>query len=345
VSQTFVFRVRRTDGGGIQQEGLSPRYTAITLLGMAHLGADDRRAILGDVRGEDVFARLVASVTAGDNLGDVALALWASHEHGVADLGSLTTRLEQLQPAEREHPVVELAWTLSALADARIERLDALRDRVAARLMAVYGRTSNVFPHVAGAAQLRHVCCFADLIYPIQALAKYARATGNQVALDIASDAAVHLCSLQGEAGQWWWHYDYRTGDVIERYPVYAIHQDAMGPMGLLALRDAGGADCTPAIRRGLEWLAAAPELLGASLIDADADLIWRKVARREPRKAVRYLQATASRVHPGLRVPGVDVVFPATAIDYEDRPYHLGWLLYAWRGGELGAPRMGVVR
>jgi hypothetical protein len=118
-----------------------------------------------------------------------------------------------------------------------------------------------------------------------------------------------------------------------------------MGPMGLLALRDAGGADCTPAIRRGLEWLAAAPELLGASLIDADADLIWRKVARREPRKAVRYLQATASRVHPGLRVPGVDVVFPATAIDYEDRPYHLGWLLYAWRGGELGAPRMGVVR
>jgi hypothetical protein len=44
-----------------------------------------------------------------------------------------------------------------------------------------------------------------------------------------------------------------------------------------------------------------------------------------------RYLQAGASRLSPALRVPGLDLLFPPRAIDYEDRPYHLGWVLYAW--------------
>jgi hypothetical protein len=169
------------------------------------------------------------------------------------------------------------------------------------------------------------------LIYPIQALAKYAAASGNGHALEIASRCARKVCSLQGSAGQWWWHYDYRTGNVVEGYPVYAIHQDAMGPMGLFALFDAGGADCRPEIGRGLEWLVASPELNGGSLIDPGADLIWRKVARFEPRKAARYLQGAASRIHSALRVPALDTMFPTGAIDYEDRPYHLGWLFYAW--------------
>ena len=84
-------------------------------------------------------------------------------------------------------------------------------------------------------------------------------------------------------------------------------------------------------IRRSLHWLARSPELAGGSLIDDRAGLIWRKVARNEPAKLVRYAQAVASRLHVGLRVPGVDSVFPARAVDYEDRPYHLGWVLHAW--------------
>jgi hypothetical protein len=46
----------------------------------------------------------------------------------------------------------------------------------------------------------------------------------------------------------------------------------------------------------------------------------------------VRYLQSAVSRVHPSFRIPAIDALFPPGAIDYEDRPYHLGWLLYAWR-------------
>lgn len=66
-------------------------------------------------------------------------------------------------------------------------------------------------------------------------------------------------------------------------------------------------------------------------MIDESGGVIRRKVARREPRKFVRRAQAVAARIHPALRWPGTDTLFPAGAIDDECRPYHLGWLLYAW--------------
>jgi hypothetical protein len=80
-----------------------------------------------------------------------------------------------------------------------------------------------------------------------------------------------------------------------------------------------------------------APEI-GGSLIDRTAGVIWRKVARREPGKLTRGLQAAASRLHPAARLLGMDRLFPPTVIDWESRPYHLGWLLYAWpKGRTLG--------
>ena len=104
-----------------------------------------------------------------------------------------------------------------------------------------------------------------------------------------------------------------------------------MGPMALFALRKAGGPDHRAAVARGVQWLASAPELAGGSLVDRERSVIWRKVARREPGKLSRYLNAGASALHPALRAPGLDTLFPPQAIDYEDRPYHLGWMLYAW--------------
>jgi hypothetical protein len=345
--QKFVFRLRRTREG-IVQEGLSLRYTAIALLGLARRRQQAEKALAGQTL-DIVTGGTLREASISQNLGDVALSLWAADEVGVstASLEPVLKRLVDLGPAGRVHPVVELAWALSALSDVRAISSAALRDAVAARLMAAFNPTSKLFPHVVGTTGTArsHVSCFADIIYPIQALSKYASAVGNQQALDMASACAGHLCRQQGPAGQWWWHYDFRTGDVLERYPVYAIHQDAMGPMGLRALAEAGGLDCSTAITRGMRWLVSVPELNGGSLIDQDADLIWRKVARREPNKLVRYLQSGIARVHSSLRVPAVDALFPPGVIDHEDRPYHLGWLLYAWSTPHTVAGRRAEAR
>lgn len=327
----FAFRVRRHTTG-VVMEGLSHRYTAIVLLGLA--GEAERDRILERIAPEALCARLLADLGQMASLGDVALTAWAATALDHPGRRAAWDRLRELQPADAAHPTVELSWALAAACAEETAPARALRGALARRLVGAFDPRSAMFPHVIGEpgrAPRAHVACFADLVYPVHALARYFAVSGEREALDVASRCARAICRLQGTAGQWWWHYDRRTGRVVEHYPVYAVHQDAMAPMALLALQDASGERFDAAIARGLAWLASAPELGGGSLIDTATGFVWRKVARREPGKASRYLQAAASRLHPHLRVPGLDIAAPPRAVDHEDRPYHLGWLLHAW--------------
>jgi len=339
-SGQFLFRVRRTEAG-IVPEGRSDRYAAITLLGLAGEAPADARRALHEADPGLIWRGLAARTAQSPNLGDVALALWAGAVLGETAREGLLSRLIELRPADAPHPTVEVAWALAALTVDAEAPVGDLRDQLARRLVESQGPRSAAFPHVLGGGTgvRGHVCCFADLVYPIQALSFRAERLGDAAAAGAARRAAELIVKRQGPQGQWWWHYDLRTGEVVEGYPVYAVHQDAMAPMALLAAAKATGLDVTPAIELGLDWLDHSPELDGGSLIDTGAGLIWRKVARREPGKLSRSLQAAVSRAHPALRIPGLDLAFPPTAIDYEDRPYHLGWLLFAFPP-ESVAPR-----
>jgi hypothetical protein len=328
----FAFRLRRTIEG-TRLEGSSIRYTAIVAIGLANEPESTVREVLRGDHLTHVTSRLLRPGDIADttNLGDIALVYWAARsaedpraDAALAQLGKLLNQTEQ-------HETVGLAWALAALCDgAEAGQAAELRDEALRRLTQAYRDRSQLFAHQTGSNRIGlrgHVACFADLVYPIYALARYHVVTSDLESLRLAN----RLCSLLGTAGQWWWHYDVRTGRILERYPVYAVHQDAMAPMALFALTEAGGRDHSEAIAKGLAWLESAPELDGGSLIDESAGVIWRKVARREPRKFVRRAQAVAARIHPTLRWPGMNVLFPAEVIDDECRPYHLGWLLYAW--------------
>jgi hypothetical protein len=328
----FVFRVRKS-AEGVVREGLSDRYTAMTALGLAGEQPDTVRHILAGDTIRALIERLIDRVDTMQNIGDVSLIAWAGHVAGCAT-DRAWERVLALDPVGRPYPTVDVAWTLSAAAADHSAKIGTLGERLALRLQSVFTK-EGLFPHQVGddgaSSQRSHVSCFADLVYPTLALAQFGSATGDAASVRSAARCAETMCRLQGPAGQWWWHFDYRTGRVLEGYPVYAVHQDAMAPMALLAAAAAARTNYDHAIARGLDWLWSAPEIDGRSLVDGDADLIWRKVARREPAKLSRYVQAAVSRVSPRLRAPGLDPIFPPTAIDYEDRPYHLGWLLYAW--------------
>ena len=330
----FAFRLRRTDGGN-RREGVSRRYTAVALIGLAgELPSVAGRVLAGhDV--SEVCGRLLEDLDVMDELGEVALSLWASRILGHPDAPGALERLAAMQPASRPHPTAELAWSLTALSVQGDGLTDIrLADRIAERLMASFEWRSGLFPHWPRGAQKSwarsHVTCFADLVYPIQALSHYHLATGSAGAKDAACCCARQVCRLQGAEGQWWWHYDVRTGRIVEAYPVYSVHQDSMAPMALLALQNACGQDHSEAIDRSLAWLDYSSEIAG-SLIDTQADLIWRKVARKEPRKLSRRLQAAASRLHPAFRAPLIQRLFPPVSLDFESRPYHMGWILHAW--------------
>ncbi|WP_407443752.1 hypothetical protein [Rhodococcus sp. (in: high G+C Gram-positive bacteria)] len=340
--------VRTPSGTALHPEGHSPRYTAIAALGIGRLPTDIQRHILRGGTADDLVTSVLATAHDHHDTGVLALALWAAGEvRGSADpqvLEELRRRCTSGEPML----TVDCAWALTAAVSVR-DRADTddLIVLLAERLLAAQG-PGGLFPHSLSSGprhRIRdmkqigrhHVGSFADQVYPLQALARTAAAVGDTDALEAANATASRICAVQGSAGQWWWHYDSRTRSaarsVVERYPVYSVHQHAMAPMALFDLRECGGDDHISAVESGVDWLFTHPES-SADLVCDDRNVVWRKVGRREPRKAVRSLSAVTTAARPGLVLPGLDRAFPPGPVDNECRPYELGWLLYAWHPG-----------
>jgi hypothetical protein len=325
--------------------GTSARYTAIVALGARHLPEKDQLDALSGQTSAELTELMVERLPTLTDLGAVALVCWAAAEHRHPGLTAALARLKELDVIGVAQPVVATAWVLSALAAARGQAdVEAHVERTRAKLLDARAPNSPLFPHATapdGTAWYRsHVACFADQVYPIQALARLHASDDDPAALAVAEECAARICELQGPAGQWWWHYDARDGGFIEGYPVYSVHQHAMAPMALLDLAEAGGSDRTEAVRRGLGWMTAPPELArtNVSLIQDDLAVTWRKVYRGDPHKAVRLIKGLTSRVSPGSRLAVLDRVLPPGAVDRECRPYEFGWMLDAWLGHVRGA-------
>jgi hypothetical protein len=321
-----------------QLSGTSLRYAAIVALGVAWLPAGSQPALLGGHRLHDFVALLVERQAVSRNLGDIALIAWSAAQIGHPLLPEAIRRLREFDRGTAPEYVVEAAWVVSALATARGQAdVEEHLAQARQRLLDSVRPGSPVFPHATGPGLVKsyrdHVACFADQVYPVQALARLHASGDDPVALAAARTTAEQICRLQGPDGQWWWHYDARTGSVIEGYPVYAVHQHAMGPMALLDLAEAGGGDYDEPIRRGLRWLLGPAELGGAGepmLLDGEG-LTVRKVFRGDPHKVVRGLHTLTTRARPGLRLPVVNRIYRPASLDRECRPYEFGWLYFAW--------------
>ncbi|NQU76914.1 MAG: hypothetical protein HQ546_11440, partial [Planctomycetes bacterium] len=110
----FAFRIRRTPAGD-RLEGVSRRYTAIVLIALA--GEDDSIAeqIFCGQTVDDVYRRLLDGLDDTDDIGEVALALWACRIIGHPRAGEALARLRAMDSVGRPYPTVEIAWCLTAL--------------------------------------------------------------------------------------------------------------------------------------------------------------------------------------------------------------------------------------
>ncbi len=325
----FVYTRRRVDGA-MQNEELSLRYGAIVALGAQHLPEHRQRPLFGGQTAGEWTADRIGEIDDTTNIGDIGLLAWAGAEIGI----DTSIALNRVKAWNDHCYTVEAAWMLSALVASRqVTDVEPAVGRARDRLMTLASE-SGIFPYYTtpsfGPRMRSHVGCFADQVYPIQALAGYAKAYGDTEALGAADRCGQRICELQGEHGQWWWHYDSRSGDVVEGYPVYTVHQTSMAPMCLLDLEEAGGTAQHEAIRRGMSWLTDAFEVQ-RDMIDDEHAVIWRKVARTDRGKLVRKLRAAATSVRPGQRLKMLDALYRPTWVDEESRPYALGWILYAW--------------
>ncbi|MFF5084510.1 hypothetical protein ACFY36_46345 [Actinoplanes sp. NPDC000266] len=354
----FAFtRVFTAENGSVSAHlsGTSLRYAAIVALGVAWLPADQVPALLGGHDLEKFVALLVDRQATSTNLGDIALVAWAAAQIGHPRLPEALERLRTSDRRTAPEYVVEASWVVAALATARKQAdVEEHLAQARRRLLDSVRPGSPLFPHATAPGLVKayrdHVACFADQVYPIQALARLHQSAdgGDPEALQAARITAEQICRLQGPDGQWWWHYDARTGGVVEGYPVYTVHQHAMGPMALLDLAEAAGGitDFDEPIRKGLLWLLGPAELGDAEnpmLLD-DEGLTVRKVFRGDPRKIVRAAHTVTTRARSGLKLPVIDRVYKPLSLDRECRPYEFGWLYFAWLAS-VEVPAEGIAR
>jgi hypothetical protein len=340
--QLFCFRVKRSRGE-LVREGISHRYTIIALLGLHHWEGIGGRSPFDVNATLEVLLRNTTWIT---NLGDLGLLLWLCALASPERLGKLSAEFD-LQGAldryreAREGRTMELAWFLSGLSHQALadrEKLADFADLAAKsfRLLKNNQGETGTFGHIDRKGSLAGVLrgrigSFADQVYPVYALARFAQAYGSKEALTMASACAQGICRVQGPQGQWWWHYDSTTGKVAGKYPVYSVHQDGMAPMALVALSKVTGCNFAGPIDKGLQWITGSNEL-SRDLRDLSLHVIWRCAHPRHKYKM--YLDDAL-----GLVGVSVNRNCAELTVREECRPYEFGWLLYALSAGVSGRP------
>ena len=334
----FHYTVRRDSTGHLAAEGKSVRYGAICQIGITewlkHHPEDS--AVL-----PDLYSRVRGQISQIDDLGDCALWVWAASAIPGSDLQGFVRRMLQLWPDQAKScHSVELGWILKACirvhdTSAQLRpQIHSLLEEVRERLGALFVERSGLFKRHDRPGLLNRVsgdiACFADQIYPIVALSDAAATLGDQSAKYMAGRAADRICELQGPLGQWLWHYDVPRNRVCEAYPVFSVHQHGMAPMALLAADAVTGKDHSKEIAKGVQWIWGTNEM-GQNLVLQEDGVIWRDIERKEPMKFSRKVKSACSVL--GIQPLGqlICAPFRAFQVNYECRPYELGWTLYAW--------------
>jgi hypothetical protein len=333
-NQLFCHRLLRTEQG-IVREGLSPRYTIMTLLGLREL---ELAGMDSPFDTQAIFASFIRDTNWIQGIGDLGLLIWLTATFDPDQLGDLfstfdcETALDRYSDAQ-EARTMELAWFLAGLAHAAetstklISTLTDLSVETYHRIeenQGEYGLFGHMSTKNSLVGRLRgRIGSFADQIYPIYAMSKFAKVFQVEDPLGPGLECATAVCGAQGESGQWWWLYDARSGRVSSRYPVYSVHQHGMAPMGLFAIEEATGQCFKQFIYKGLCWIYGTNEF-NVDMRDGTENLIWRCIL---PRNGQNKYWGMALRL---VRSPNQHIQVRSVKILYEQRPYEFGWLLFA---------------
>jgi hypothetical protein len=330
----FCYEMRQGDP---TPHGRSLRYSLMVLLGLQKA---DRA---GYAHGFDTEAlrRLLHSELDAPELaaGDLGLYLWVDARGGYSDADELVERLRErlsdaggLAACEGQ----ELGWIVLGLAHNVAEGgspgAPALLEEAVDQLTGANQAPSGLFRQSGIPGVRRRFPNFATQIYGTLALATVGKHGLDARALPAARAAADRILALQHLDGGWPWLFDARRGCVLERYPVYAVHQHAMAPMGLLELAEASGERrYADAAMRGVGWIYGRNEA-GVDMVDRDSRLVLRAIRRPAPLDRVALLSRTATAM--GLRA-GRGGSGHRVELNRTDRPYSFGWVLEAWCGRE----------
>jgi hypothetical protein len=322
--------------------GTNVLYSAMSAIGI-QMDSHDEKTRMVDLE-STLDALYERALRRSSSLSALAATIWALAVAG-DDRTNLLLQIIQRRFRASMSSSMELGLVLSALA-AFIEAFPGSRSEPATTAVAAqhelvnrFSDSSQLFRGSSAALRPRRAAhlkmtSFASQVYPIHGLAHFARSAETSPPTQILR-AADRLVEMQGPLGQWWWLYSPSTGAVVEGYPVYAVHQDAMAFMALAPLQNLGLRSYRRELAGGLQWIFGDNEL-GTSLADFERVFISRCIQRKggdadgplgmsrsQHRRALLASWGFASSAASEPRPQELEIL-------QECRPYHLGWLLYA---------------
>ncbi len=330
----FAMKKKKVNGKVII-EGENLRYSLINLLGL-HKAQSHNLPVKIDLR--KIVLHQLGKVDTYTGVGEIGLLLWATALISPEDIKIILPKVNfnnifETYNDARLGNTMELSWLLTGLLLASTfdenfkKTIGNLPIEIYNKIRKNYGGV-GVFRHEAKVSlngKLRgKIGSFADQVYPIYAFSLYSQQMNNEEALMIAKDCAQKMCDHQGEQGQWMWHYNAETGDVVSKFPVYSVHQDAMAPFTLFAVQKATGINFEEYIYKGLDWLEENNEL-NANMIDWENNAVWRRIAQPNSKRKTKLL----------LSLLGINLKDEYNSLEvlYESWSYHLGWILFAFAG------------
>lgn len=353
----FCFRAYPEQAVPLKLEGVSVRYTAMSLIGLYEARAHDYRSQIDLSRIlEGLIQKHLPSALYpekglflwADSVGDrkYSEAIWQAiksderyifnpdqkyDQYPSMDIGLLLTGLSYYYPyANDQREVARYCKRLAERIRSNfIEQTGLFReDVIIRRKNFLKARTQNC------------ISSFASQVYPLTALAAYSRFLEDPTFVGAAQKCAETLCRFQGDKGQWPWLYNVTTGTLADSYPVYSVHQGGMGPFALFELQKALKTNRYEAAAfKGLNWLWGHNEL-GKPITDENQQTIWRAIQRRDSDAVGPYGIGPSGQCNRNLSAwcGGASLErFFNKQIGHEflqeTRPYEYGWYLWAFAG------------
>ncbi|KAA3658473.1 MAG: hypothetical protein DWQ10_11105, partial [Calditrichaeota bacterium] len=233
---------KKYENKALVEEDFQPSiiYTATTILGL--LRAKNGNWTTSKI---DENASLTSLVNRRDEIaspGVFGLLLWADAHCGGNHREEIYSDIKHKIDGHRIKllPTYELSWLLTGLCYSHnYGNTDKKYAELVQQLYHAITENMNpdagLFGYMKGGTwpkTLRNrIGNFADQIYSVYALTTFYETYQQSKALKFALKCANRLCELQGDMGQWWWHYQSKHNLIASKYPVYAVHQDGMAPM------------------------------------------------------------------------------------------------------------------
>jgi hypothetical protein len=332
--QDGVFCYERRQGDPLTY-GRSLRYTLMVQLGLLKA---EQAGYAHDFDTDALHELLWHELDSPElTAGDLGLYLWVDARGGYGDGEELVHRLrwklcETGGMATLEGQ--ELGWIVLGLAhnvaEVRSAGASKLLELAIDQLVCANQAPTGLFRQSGTPGARRRFPNFATQIYGTLALATAGRRGLDDRALPAARAAADRLLALQLPDGGWPWLFDTHRGCILERYPIYSVHQQAMAPMGLLELAEATGDDrYSEAAWRGIDWIYGRNESR-VDMVDRQSNLVLRSICRPPTLDRLALWSRTAAAIAMDTGHGG-----EANHVDLNrtDRPYSFGWVLEAWCG------------